>query len=85
MLTIDGKSGGGGGVHLRSRDVLCEFRGYERPARLGALDGEAGAGEAAGAAVERSPARLHPRRDHVEVVGGRKNRGPECGEWNGGG
>lgn len=52
---------------------------HGRSARLGPLDGEAGAGEAAGAAVERSPARLHPRRDRVEVVvGGRKNRGPEA-------
>jgi hypothetical protein len=48
---------------------------YRRSMRLGALDGEAGAGEAAGAAVERSPARLHPRRDRVEVVGGRRSRG----------
>lgn len=51
---------------------------YGRRARLGALDGEAGAGEAAGAAVERSPARLHPRRDHVEAVGRRSTN-----EWSG--
>ena len=44
---------------------------YGRRAGLGALDGEAGAGEAAGAAVERSTARLHPRRDHVEGAGRR--------------
>ena len=44
---------------------------YGRRAGLGALDGEAGAGEAAGAAVEGSPARLHPRRDRLRGGGAR--------------
>ena len=70
-------SGGGRGVHLGGivrPFVQCDFRGEglateslregRRPARLRPLDGEAGAGEAPGAAVEGSPTRLHPPPDH---------------------
>lgn len=75
LLTIN--SGGGRGVHLGGivrPFVQCDFRGEglateslregRRPARLRPLDGEAGAGEAPGAAVEGSPTRLHPPPDH---------------------
>lgn len=53
---------------------------------LRSLDGEAGAGEASGAAVVGSPARLHPQPDHGEVVVGaaqiRSGRGGvKCDGW----
>jgi hypothetical protein len=41
-----------------------------RVTRLRPLDGEAGAGEAPGAAVARAAARLHPQPDRGEVGGG---------------
>jgi hypothetical protein len=84
-LTIGGANSGSGGVHhVRSLFVRIKLRAREaewfgRVSRgLRSLNGEAGAGEAAGSAVEGAAARLHPLPDR----GGRGlGRGREQGHW----
>ena len=51
-----------------------------RPSRLRSLDGEAGAGEAPGPAVEGAAALLHPQPDRGEV--GERGEGGEAGGVN---